>query len=62
MEYETVADEIKELTEAIAENNDYHIMVYLRIVTKILGLDIKDYRRIIKKIYNSHIEFPDLDL
>jgi len=56
MEYE------KELREAILVKSDHTISAYLRIVTRIMGLDIKDYRRIIKQIYESHLAHPDLDL
>ena len=56
MEYE------KELKEAINGRNIRHIAIYLRIATKIMGLNIDDYRRVIKDIHESHLRNPDLDI
>ena len=53
---------LKELQKAISEGNEPNIMVYLRIVTKIMGLDSATYRRVIKRIYQGQVEYPDLDL
>ena len=53
---------LKELQEAINDRNEHRQMVYLRILTKQMGLEEKDYRRLIKRIYNAQKDNPDLDL